>query len=199
MSLLPYLSILRNLKTTGRTGWLNHGIPHPESIADHMYRMAMICVSACPPALDQHRCIKIALVHDVAEAIVGDITPVDGISKEEKHRLEKDAFDHIARLLPHSSATDILALWNEYEAAATPEALFVKDVDKYELLLQTLEYEKQYGGFKDLGVFISARNAISTDIVKSWADEIIHLRLQFWSALNKEIAQDGSIIGGPLH
>jgi putative hydrolase of HD superfamily len=70
-----------SLQVTKRSGWVRKGVAGPESIADHMYRMglmATLCAGAS--GVDVTRCIKMALVHDVAEAIVGDITPHCGVS-----------------------------------------------------------------------------------------------------------------------
>jgi putative hydrolase of HD superfamily len=53
-----------------------------------MYRMALMAIVLDRPNLDMNRCIQMALVHDLAEAIVGDITPECGISTDEKTRLE---------------------------------------------------------------------------------------------------------------
>lgn len=66
------------------------GIPYEktESIADHMYRMSIMAQIIEDSKIDKSKCIKMALVHDMAEAITGDITPDDGISAEEKNRLE---------------------------------------------------------------------------------------------------------------
>ena len=64
------------------------GIPFDktESIADHMYRMSVMVQTVLKPSdpINKDKCIKMALVHDMAEAITGDITPDDGISAEEK-------------------------------------------------------------------------------------------------------------------
>ncbi|KAL5222975.1 hypothetical protein ABZP36_027688 [Zizania latifolia] len=55
--------------TIKRKGWINHSIKGPESIADHIYRMALMALIAGDlPAVDRERCIKIAIVHDIAEA-----------------------------------------------------------------------------------------------------------------------------------
>lgn len=54
------------MQTTKRTGWLRKGIRGPESIADHMYRMSMMAMLA-PAHLDRDRCIRLAIVHDLAE------------------------------------------------------------------------------------------------------------------------------------
>lgn len=76
---LSFFMILRALKTTPRTGWVERKLPNPESISDHMYRMAVLGMFA-PEGIDKDRCVKIALVHDLAEAVVGDLTPHDPIS-----------------------------------------------------------------------------------------------------------------------
>ncbi|KAJ2925762.1 hypothetical protein H1R20_g11336, partial [Candolleomyces eurysporus] len=71
-----------------------------------------------------------ALVHDLAEAQVGDITPHENFTKEEKHRLEQEAMNNFVHTMLHNSpaAQRIEALWREYEAGETPEAKFVKGV-----------------------------------------------------------------------
>ena len=74
---IDFLTLTRSLKTTKRTGWVMRGVKSPESIADHMYRMSLMgmIASFSDGTLDTNRCIKLALIHDLAEAKVGDITP----------------------------------------------------------------------------------------------------------------------------
>ncbi|KAJ8445398.1 hypothetical protein Cgig2_010756 [Carnegiea gigantea] len=99
-SAIDFLTLCRRLKTTKRKGWINHGLKGPESIADHMYRMALMGLIADDiPGVNRERCIKIAIVHDIAEAIVGDITPSDGIPKEEKSRREQAALNEMCEIL----------------------------------------------------------------------------------------------------
>ena len=74
---LSYFSIVGNLKTIKRTGWINHNIESPESIADHMYRMSMLVFMLKDDSISKDRLQKICLVHDLAESIAGDITPFD--------------------------------------------------------------------------------------------------------------------------
>ncbi|VAI56128.1 unnamed protein product [Triticum turgidum subsp. durum] len=110
-----------------------------------MYRMGVMALIAAdlPAGVNRDRCVKMAIVHDIAEAIVGDITPADGVPKEEKSRREKEALDHMCALLGGGSRADeIRELWMEYENNATLEAKVVKDFDKVEMILQALEYEK---------------------------------------------------------
>ncbi|XP_019176408.1 PREDICTED: HD domain-containing protein 2 isoform X2 [Ipomoea nil] len=142
---IDFLTLCHSLKTTKRKGWINHGIRGPESIADHMYRMALMALIAGDlPGVNRERCIKIAIVHDIAEAIVGDITPSDGVPKEEKSRREKAALNEMCEILGGGMrAEEIQELWAEYENNASLEANLVKDFDKVELILQALEYEAE--------------------------------------------------------
>ncbi|XP_056166809.1 uncharacterized protein LOC115679470 isoform X2 [Syzygium oleosum] len=152
-SAIDFLTLCHRLKTTKRAGWVKRDVKDPESIADHMYRMGLMALIASDvPGVDRNKCIKMAIVHDIAEAIVGDITPSDGISKVEKSRREREALDHMCRLLGgQSQAKEINELWMEYEENLSPEAKVVKDFDKVEMILQALEYENEQG--KDLDEF----------------------------------------------
>lgn len=89
-SKLEFFHLIEKLKTQKRTGWVREGVSSPESIADHMYRMSMLALLSEEDAkLDITKCVMMAVVHDLAEASVGDITPFDGISKKQKQKLEE--------------------------------------------------------------------------------------------------------------
>ncbi|KAK7275128.1 hypothetical protein RIF29_16235 [Crotalaria pallida] len=150
-SVIDFLTLCHRLKTTKRKGWINHGIKGAESIADHMYRMAvMALIAGDVPGLNRERCIKIALVHDIAEAIVGDITPSDGVPKAEKSRREHAALNEMCEVLGGGMrAEEIKELWLEYENNSSLEANLVKDFDKVEMILQALEYETEHGKVLD--------------------------------------------------
>lgn len=109
-----------------------------------MYRMSLLSflIPEASP-LDRVRCMKLALIHDLAEAIVGDITPYCGIAKEEKRRREHEAIIEISNLVPKMSGDEILKLFEEYEGQETPEAHWVKDCDRYDMIQQAFEYEKR--------------------------------------------------------
>ena len=135
---VDFLHLTQALKTTPRTGWVNHGVDKPESIADHMYRMSLMAMVAAKsmPELDQDRCVKLALIHDLAEAIVGDITPHDPVTKEEKRKLESNAMRKMRDVLGDAlGGEEIEHLWHEYEDGATPESKLLKDLDKLEICL----------------------------------------------------------------
>ncbi|GLT97586.1 hypothetical protein SLE2022_151430 [Rubroshorea leprosula] len=176
-SAIDFLSLCHRLKTTKRAGWVRRDVKDPESIADHMYRMGLMALIASDiPDVDRDKCIKMAIVHDIAEAIVGDITPSDGISKAEKSRREQEALDHMCKLLGGGGrAKEVGELWMEYEENSSPEAKIVKDFDKVEMILQALEYENEQG--KDLDEFFqSTAGKFQTELGKSWALEIVSRR-----------------------
>ncbi|XP_078433705.1 uncharacterized protein LOC144704996 [Wolffia australiana] len=176
-SVIDFLTLCTRLKTTKRAGWVIRGVHDAESVADHMYRMSvMALISADLPGVDRDRCIKMAVVHDIAEAIVGDITPSDGVPKSEKSRREREALDHMCSLLGDGArAKEIHELWMEYEENTSLEAKLVKDFDKIEMILQALEYETDQG--KDLEEFFqSTSGKFQTDLGKSWASEIVSRR-----------------------
>ncbi|SAM04210.1 hypothetical protein [Absidia glauca] len=166
-NVIRFLHTIENLKRTKRTGWVDNGINKPESIADHMHRMGIMAMLVDDPSLQRDRCIKMAIVHDLAEAVVGDITPHAGVSKEDKYTMEKARNTTMAQ--------EIVDLWQEYEDASSPEALFVKDLDKFEMIVQALEYEKSDG--KQLESFFeSTRGKFKHPAVKAWAEALYEER-----------------------
>ncbi|EGS21763.1 metal dependent phosphohydrolases with conserved 'HD' motif-containing protein [Thermochaetoides thermophila DSM 1495] len=200
---VPYFHILERLKTTKREGWRRLGIDRGESISDHMYRMAMLSMLA-PPSLasrlDMTKCMKMCLIHDMAESIVGDITPVDGIDKPEKSRREASTMDFITKGLlgnvdEGKVGAEIRAIWQEYEDSKTLESLYVHDIDKMELLLQMVEYEKRGKGKLDLGEFAYVKTKIVLDEVKAWAEELMQEREEFWAG-QAHIHGEQGVAGG---
>lgn len=190
---VEFFHLIERLKTTPREGWRRFGIGPCESIADHMYRMSIITMLAprsLAAGLDMARCTRMALVHDMAESLVGDITPIDGVSKPEKSRREGETMDYLGtRLLgcydDGHAGKDLIALWAEYEDGQSREARFVKDVDKLELLLQMVEYEKRGKGKLDLGEFCWVRRGLALPEMQAWADELMQERRAFWQSVDK--------------
>lgn len=169
---------------TKRAGWVLSGIPAPESVSDHMYRMA-VAAFALPPAVSAHA-MKLALVHDLAEALVGDITPHDGVSGEEKERRERAAMATIRDEVlgggvrgedPAGQAvgSQLVALWEEYEAGETPAAALVKDVDKYEMVVQAFEYEKGTFASGGLGAWAQLVFGVRLAGVVPWGRGLLSL------------------------
>jgi putative hydrolase of HD superfamily len=116
-----------------------------------------------PPSLASkiniHHCSKMALVHDMAEALVGDITPVDGVPKTEKNRRENMTMDYFTK-----------SLLGKVNGGITGH-----------LVLQMVEYEKARDHKLDLGEFSWVARRIVLDEVKVWAKEILKEREEFWA------------------
>lgn len=201
---VPYFHMLERLKTTKREGWRRFGIARGESIADHMYRMAMISMLA-PPSLrariDRDKCTRMCLIHDMAESLVGDITPVDGVAKPEKSRREADTMDYLTGNLlkgllgGEAAGEEIRALWQEYEDSETLDSHFVHDIDKVELLLQMVEYEKRGERKLDLGEFAYVATRLALDETKEWAAEILKEREAYWGR-EGHVHGDAGVEGG---
>lgn len=165
-NLLAFYRLVGKLKTTKRTGWVRAGVTLPESIADHMYRMSLIALTAAPAHINATHAAKLALVHDLAEAIVGDITPQDGVSKSDKDAMERAAMRQIACEVVGGGddgvAAELERLWEEYEAGETAEARFVKQIDKLEMVIQADDYEREQPGM-DLSDFFQSTQGVVTE------------------------------------
>ena len=131
-----------------------------------------------------------ALVHDMAESLVGDLTPMDGVPKPEKSRREAETMDYICTNLlgkVHGGlgGKEIRDAWQEYEDSETIDSHFVHDVDKIELLLQMIEYEKAYNAEKDLSEFAYVATKVVLEEMKGWAQEILDERKAYWAERGK--------------
>ncbi|XP_069570491.1 5'-deoxynucleotidase HDDC2 [Brachyistius frenatus] len=144
-NMLQFMKLIGQLKRVPRTGWVYRNVKRPESVSDHMYRMAMMSLTITDPTVDKDRCVKLSLVHDMAECIVGDIAPSDNVTKAEKHRREEATMSHLTSLLPEGLKQEIYTLWEEYETQSSPEARLVKQFDLLEMILQAHEYEELEG------------------------------------------------------
>jgi putative hydrolase of HD superfamily len=128
---------------------VNAAVQRPESVGDHSFRAAFLALvfsllqapGAAP--LDTLRLVSMALVHDLAEARVGDITPFCGVPEDDKHAREAAGLDAILAGVPERVATPLRALWDEYEAQETAEARAMRQIDKLDMVLQARDYEDQ--------------------------------------------------------
>ena len=107
---------LKNVLRSARTSTGRH-----ESTAEHTWRLALLAM---------------CLVHDLGEAYEGDIPAVAQCDPASKAAAELAAMERLTPLLPAEAAARIRTLWEEYEACATPEARWVKALDKAETILQ---------------------------------------------------------------
>lgn len=126
------------LKALDRAGWVRRGVERPESVAAHGWGVAWLVLVLLPDELDRERALTYAVLHDLPEVRVGDLTPHDGVGKADKHRLEAEAMAAITADLPRGER--LQATWHAYEAQADPEARFVRQLDRLDMALQALAY-----------------------------------------------------------
>lgn len=143
IKLAMQVGVLKNVK---RHGWVLKDIQKVESVADHVFRVSFLTMFLSRnTGLDRERMIKMALVHDVGESLVGDTVYESGTrtiaSLDKKHEDERRAMREIFKDLEDKE--EYLSLWEEWVAQETPEAKFVKLVEKIEMVIQALEYEGQ--------------------------------------------------------
>ncbi len=159
------------LKDEVRTGWVLRGVRDPESVAAHSWGTALLCWLYAPAAEDDNggqaanreRAVAMAVLHDVAEAEMGDVAtrvhPQERtMTTEEKRGREREAFSTVQALLQgrerdagrHAvqrapvhpdSETELAGLWEEYELGETATARFVRDMNLCDMCVQALIYQ----------------------------------------------------------
>jgi putative hydrolase of HD superfamily len=129
------------LKHVRRAGWVRRGVPDPESVAAHSHGVAMLTLLLLPDDLDLHLALQFAVLHDLAEVRVGDLTPHDGVSPEEKAHREDTAIQAMAARWSRGAA--LTERWRQYERQDTPEAQFVRQLDRLDMALQAVRYARE--------------------------------------------------------
>jgi putative hydrolase of HD superfamily len=173
--ILDFLKTAVNLKKISRQGWIDRlSLNNPESVADHTYSMAIMgMVISDLQNYDSEKIIKMILLHDLAESKIGDHTPEE-LSKDEKKKLENNAFNEIIKNLPDLIKLEYLQIWQEYQEKNSQESNIVHQIDKLEMALQAKIYEKD-GHSKDKleSFFESARIEIIDPKLKELFTKII--------------------------
>ena len=132
------------LKNVPRQGWKEKlEIDNPESVADHSYSTTVLSmILSDMKGLDSEKIIRMALLHDLAESIIGDITP-DHITKNEKITKENHAIKQILKNLPDSITELYFEIWNDYQKKSSKEAILLHEIDKLEMAFQAKFYQKK--------------------------------------------------------
>lgn len=170
--LIELATRVMQLKALKRTGWLDRGLPadQVESVADHTLGVALLAWAGAlerrttGEPIDPERVLKLALLHDLAEAMIGDVPPYDpgampdrddvagrrafldrrhvrdAARERAKRAAEDDAMAHLLEQLPDRVQGEFRDLWGELRAGESAEARFVKQVDRLETFLQSRHY-----------------------------------------------------------
>lgn len=139
---LDFLRAAERLKNTTRSGFTSEG--RPESVAEHTWRLCLMAMMLGPsfPDADFAKLVKICIVHDLGEAIGGDVPAPEQARRTSLGATAGKAADErrdlleLLRPLPAPLRDEITALWDEYEAARSPEARLAKVLDKLETIMQ---------------------------------------------------------------
>lgn len=136
---LAFLKDAERLKDTLRSGRTSSG--RPESTAEHSWRLCLMALVIGPELgeLDLAKLLRLCVVHDLGEALSGDVPAIHQVPGDGRAARERADLARLAAPLPSARRDDILALYDEYEAAATPEAVAAKGLDKLETLLQHVQ------------------------------------------------------------
>jgi putative hydrolase of HD superfamily len=134
--LLDFLRAAERLKETERHAWTSGG--RRESVAEHTWRLCLMAMLVADeyPQLDFGRLIRLCIVHDLGEAIGGDVPAPAQEDDPAKTARERRDLGELVRPLAPRLRSGILALWEEYEEGRTPEARLAKALDKLETILQ---------------------------------------------------------------
>lgn len=117
----------------------------PENSGEHSWHLALyalVLADQAGPGVDINRVIRMLLIHDLVEIDVGDV-PIHSQNGQahgsvETQAAETKAADRIFGLLPDDLRTDLRTLWEEFEAAETPDARFAKSLDRVQPVMANL-------------------------------------------------------------
>ena len=134
--ILAFLRSAERLKDTLRSSHTSSG--RSESVAEHTWWLCLMALALRNefPEVDFSRLIRICIVHDLGEAITGDVSAIDQDVATPKTAKERLGLLHILEPLPDTLQAELVALWDEYESASSSEARLAKALDKLETIMQ---------------------------------------------------------------
>jgi putative hydrolase of HD superfamily len=145
-NLLDFLLELQVLDRVPRMGFLLRGVARPESVAAHSWHVAFLVwiLGVQMPEIDAAHALELALIHDLAEARLGDLPRTTGryLPRDAKHDAERLLLGEMAG----PEADRIVALLDEYQRGESPEARLVKACDKLQLMIKIHAYERWQEG-----------------------------------------------------
>lgn len=134
--ILTFLQASEQLKDTLRSGFTSAGAA--ESTAEHTWRLCLMVMlfENELPEIDFTRLLKLCIIHDLGEAISGDTPAIYQTADDNKDERERQDLETLCAPLEADLKDELMALWDEYTAASTPEAILAKGFDKLETILQ---------------------------------------------------------------
>ena len=155
-SIMSFYLLATQLKDKIRSGWdeshWNVSKERIESVAEHVYGTCILALainSEFDSDLDIAKVLKMLVLHEIGEVIIGDITPFDNVTPEEKQRIEHVAMEKVLGNLIKKE--EYLSLLLEFDERKTKEAIFARHCDKLEADIQAKVYQDS-GNFPDVHV-----------------------------------------------
>lgn len=171
-----FLMELDKLKSVERRTRLI-GQQRHENSAEHSWHLAVAAMSLAPYSglqVDVQRVVQMALLHDVVEIDAGDVMVYDLAAREAIHAEEQAAADRIFALLPSALRDKFRALWDEYEAAETPDSRFANMLDRAMPIVQNLHNQGQ--SWKENGIRLEQVLSRNAAIAQEWPELWRHLK-----------------------
>ena len=175
--MVGYLYEMGLLKRLPRAGWLVAGIDHPESVAEHSFRTAIIgCLLASVEGADPARTALLCLFHDTQESRTGDV-PLVGKPYVVTAPNPQVTADQVAGF-PEEVGGAVRGLVDDYERQESAEARLARDADKLGCLIQAREYQAQG---HDVRPWVeSAAAALRSETARRFADAFRQARPDQW-------------------
>ena len=170
---IDFLVELDKLKTVFRRSYLAADPSRRENDAEHMWHislMALVLREYCPLEIDINRVMHLLLVHDVVEIDAGDVSVYLRQNDRELKEKEASAARRIFGLLPAGQSSEILAVWNEFEAGQTPEARYARAIDR--LMPLVLNYYTRGKTWQDVGVTYEQVIAVNRKIIEEVSPQL---------------------------
>ena len=130
---LTFLREAERLKSVLRSSHTSTG--RRESTAEHTWRLCLVAV-VFADGIDLAKLLKICVVHDLGEALNGDVPAVEQGGDAGRSARERADLGELAAALDGSKRAEVMALWDEYETASSFEGVLAKGLDKLETILQ---------------------------------------------------------------
>ncbi len=168
------------LKRIKRTGWVRIGISNVESVAEHVYRTALLCsLLTQDKKINHKKLLEMALIHDIGETVTSDIRWEEGKkvvgSESAKRELESGVIQEVFR--PLDVGEYYINLWKEFDTQSSSEAKLLKQIEKIEMAIQALEYEEVGNDSDSLNQFFENADKYVKDAdLKKLLKSVIKLR-----------------------
>ena len=175
---------LRNsygIRELTRAGWINqkkgNSVPRAETVATHSWGVGFLSLLFAPVALDLKRVAATANIHDIAEGVMKrDYIPGE-IAAAEKRALETRILAQTLQPFDDTQKGEWMNMFEELEEGSTPEARFVKAMDRFDMWIQARIYQRKYPGNINADDFLaSARRVIEEqgEVAKHVLDIVEH-------------------------